>query len=260
MADAKANGIPVLLGGQGGDEVLCGYQKYRYFYLWHLWQEGDPNFVREFVLFSRNGTRSHWGLSDACKYLPAAFRRQFSLIERVATPELRQQRELPSPRLGAGGSLAARQKTDLLYASLPALLHYEDRNSMAHSIESRLPFLDYRLVEFAVNCASSFKLRDGWSKWLLREAMADTLPAKVRLRRTKLGFDTPQGSWMRHGMLNGHRDVWDTPRLRMERFISAPKLTRESHRFLNAEVGALPSGALFRAICLELWARVHNVS
>ena len=51
MADAKANGIPVLLGGQGGDEVLCGYQKYRYFYLWHLLQRGDPQFVRESILF-----------------------------------------------------------------------------------------------------------------------------------------------------------------------------------------------------------------
>ncbi|MGO9589673.1 MAG: asparagine synthase (glutamine-hydrolyzing) [Candidatus Acidiferrales bacterium] len=260
MADAKQHGIPVILGGQGGDETLCGYQKYRYFYLWHLFRSRDPRLFRESVLWARNGTRSHWTLEGASRYFPPAARRPFSLAERVCVPEFGRDSAAPQPELGAGRSIAERQKADLVYASLPSLLHYEDRNSMAHSVESRLPFLDYKLVEFVVNCSPSLKLRDGWSKWILRKALEGTLPDSVRFRKTKLGFDTPQTAWMRHGLQNGHRDVWQAPRLRMERFLSAKKLAHESSKFLRAEPRALQAEALFRAICLELWARVHSVS
>ncbi len=260
MAEAKQHGIPVILGGQGGDESLCGYQKYRYFYLWHLLRNRDARLFREAMLWARNGTRSHWTLGDASRYFPAAMRGPFSLTERVCVPEFSRQTTASRPKLGAGGSIAERQKADLVYASLPSLLHYEDRNSMAHSVESRLPFLDYKLVEFAVNCPPSLKLRDGWSKWILRKALEGTLPDSVRLRRTKLGFDTPQARWMRQGLQNGHRDVWQAPGLRMGRFLSAEKLAHESSKFLGAEPHALQAEALFRAICLELWARVHSVS
>lgn len=260
MEEARKHRIPVLLGGQGADELLCGYQKYRYFYLWHLLRNGDSRFVHESAQWFRNGTRSWWTLSDASNYFPAALRRAFSPIERLCAPELEKSLHEPQLMLGAGKSLADRQKTDVMYTSLPALLHYEDRNSMAHSIETRLPFLDYKLAEFAINCPPSLKMRDGWSKWVLRQALAGTLPEKVRLRKTKLGFDTPQAAWMRFGMQNGHRDLWDSSTLQMERFISPQKLAKESQRFLRQESGAMPAGGLFRAMCLELWARVHRVS
>jgi asparagine synthase (glutamine-hydrolysing) len=67
--------------------------------------------------------------------------------------------------IGPGASLRQRQKDDLSYYSVPALLHFEDRNSMAHSIEARVPMLDYELASFAVNCRPSLKLRNGWTKW-----------------------------------------------------------------------------------------------
>jgi asparagine synthase (glutamine-hydrolysing) len=260
MADAKQHQIPVILGGQGGDETLCGYQKYRYFYLWHLFRNRDPRFFRESILSPLNGTRSHWTVADASRYLPSVFRRPFSIAERICVPGFGRESRAFQPALGSGGSIAERQKADLVYASLPSLLHYEDRNSMAHSVESRLPFLDYKLVEFTVNCSPSLKLRDGWSKWILREALEGTLPDTVRLRKTKLGFDTPQATWMRQGLQNGHRDLCQMPRLRMERFLCAKKLARESSKFLRAEPGALQAEPLFRAICLELWAGVHAVS
>jgi asparagine synthase (glutamine-hydrolysing) len=260
MEEARKQGIPVLLGGQGADELLCGYQKYRYFYLWHLLRNGDSRFVNESMLWMRNGTRSWWTFSDASNYFPSALRRPFSAIERLCPTEFEGELREPQLMLGAGKSLADRQKTDVMYTSLPALLHYEDRNSMAHSIETRLPFLDYKLAEFAINCPPQLKMRDGWSKWVLRQALAGTLPEKVRLRKTKLGFDTPQAAWMRFGMQNGHRNLWDSPSLQMGRFLSSEKLAKESKRFLREESGALSAGCLFRAMCLELWARVYKVS
>lgn len=260
MKSARQHGVPVVLGGQGGDETLCGYQKYRYFYFWHLLRKPDRRILRESLLWARNGTRSYWDLSDASRYFPSALRRSFSLVERVSPEEFRKDAPPAEPNIGSAESIAERQKMDVVYASLPALLHYEDRNSMAHSVESRLPFLDYKLVEFAVNCAPSLKLRDGWSKWILREALVGTLPEKVRQRKTKLGYDTPQAEWMRQGMTNGYRDVWEAPTLRMSRFLSAQKLAQEGRRFLRGDSGCLRPTPMFRALCLELWARVHDVN
>lgn len=260
MAEARAHGIPVVLGGQGGDEILCGYQKYRYFYLWHLLRHGNPRFFRETMMSARNGTRSYWTFGSATRYFPPTIRRRFSLTERLCTPEFRNECRALQSGLGATASVAERQKADLTSVSIPAMLHSEDRNSMAHSVESRLPFLDYKLAEFAVNCPASMKMHDGWSKWILRIALEGTLPEEIRLRKTKLGFSTPEPRWMRLGLQNGHRKDWDTPKLRMERFISSGTLAAECNRFLRKASRSLPANWLFRAIELELWARVHAVS
>jgi asparagine synthase (glutamine-hydrolysing) len=260
MRSARQQGIPVILGGQGSDEALCGYQKYRYFYFWHLLRGRDPKLFREIVMWLRNGTTTHGGFSAATRYLPAVLRRPFSPAERLGNAEFRRNINFTGTKLGAAGSIAERQKIDLMYSSIPPFLRHEDRNSMAHSVESRHPFLDYRLVEFAVSCPPEFKLRDGWSKWLLRSAMQGILPEKVRLRKTKLGFDAPDAAWMRLGLQNGQRELWDCPKLRMERFLDGPNVARECQKFLRGDASALPSGPLFMAISLELWARLQNVS
>lgn len=261
MESARDHGIHVVLGGQGGDEALCGYQKYYYFYFWHLLRHGDPRLVREVILWLRNRSTSPYGsLTAATRYLPTALRQPFSPAERLGTAEFRKASANAEAKLGAGESLAVRQKLDLTYSSIPVFLRHEDRNSMTHSVETRQPFLDYELVEFAVNCHPALKVRDGWSKWILRNAMKGILPEKVRLRKTKLGFDAPEASWMRLGLQNGYRRLWDTPRLQMERFLDGPSLARECERFLHGGPAALPARSLFRAISLELWANVQNIS
>jgi len=260
MAEARKNGIPVLLGGQGGDETLCGYQKYRYFYLWQLLREGKTRLLRESLMSFRNGTQSSWTLSDASRYFPAPFRSSFSLTDRLCSTSFRDEFSNQRIAIGAMNSIPERQKMDLTLTSIPSLLHTEDRNAMAHSIETRLPFLDYKLVEFAVNCPPSVKLRDGWSKWILRQVMRGVMPETVRLRKSKLGFDVPQTGWIRDGLSNGHRDVWESRKLQMERFLDPRKFATETERFLNSDRRALSIDPLFRAVSLELWARVHRVS
>jgi len=76
------------------------------------------------------------------------------------------------------------------------LLRYADRNSMAHGVEIRLPFLDHTLVEFVFSLSSHFKIREGWTKWLLRQSMEDILPREIVHRRDKTGFEPPQRVWM----------------------------------------------------------------
>jgi asparagine synthase (glutamine-hydrolysing) len=80
---------------------------------------------------------------------------------------------------------------------LPNLLRFEDRNTMAFSIEGRVPFLDHLLVEFVFRHAGSFRVRDGWTKWVQRVAIAPLLPDDIAWRRDKVGFDTPQHLWFR---------------------------------------------------------------
>jgi asparagine synthase (glutamine-hydrolysing) len=261
MQEARKHDVPVLLGGQGGDESLCGYRKYYFFHLWHLLRNVNPRFITETISFARSGTSAYWSAGTINRYLPGLLRKRGSALERLATPALlasssRNQRQ----RLGAAGSIAERQKIDLQKTSLPKLLRHEDRNSMAHSIESRLPFLDYRLVELAVCCPTSLKLRDGWSKWLLREALAGTLPDQVRLRKSKLGFNTPEADWMQQGLRNGHRDLWNASSIRLDKYLDPKSLARECSRFLEADPGYLPSETLFRALSLEMWARIHQMN
>jgi asparagine synthase (glutamine-hydrolysing) len=91
----------------------------------------------------------------------------------------------------------------MTYASnLPMLLHWEDRNSMAHSIEARVPFLDPPLVDFSLGLADAHKMRGVETKSVLREAMRGILPESIRARRDKLGFATPEQGWFR-GPLRG---------------------------------------------------------
>jgi len=86
---------------------------------------------------------------------------------------------------------------ELFYETVPASLRAEDRNSMANSIESRSPFLDYRLVEFAFKLDNSFKIKQGIGKWILRESMKGILPEKVRTRKDKAGLIAPADKWFR---------------------------------------------------------------
>jgi asparagine synthase (glutamine-hydrolysing) len=78
------------------------------------------------------------------------------------------------------------------------LLHWEDRNSMAHSVEARVPFLDYRLVELSLGLPDQLKIDAGMTKIVLRQAMRGLLPEVVRMRADKLGFQNPEDEWLRN--------------------------------------------------------------
>lgn len=101
-------------------------------------------------------------------------------------------------RLGMGSdpsaTLAQALRADFL-GNLRNLLLYADKTAMAWSVESRMPFMDWRLVEFLSQVPPAYKLHGGWTKWLAREAMANTLPAEVVWRRDKQGWPIPEQEW-----------------------------------------------------------------
>jgi len=114
------------------------------------------------------------------------------------------------------------------YSILPGLLHYEDRNSMAFSIETRLPFLDYRLVEYAFTLPLEKKIKEGVTKVVLRNAMKSILPEEVRNRKDKMGFVTPEGIWFRTNLKTQIREIISSKSFRERGFLIQTRLRRFS--------------------------------
>ena len=140
--------------------------------------------------------------------------------------------------------LRERQVHDVLHTSLPTLLRYEDRNSMAHGVESRLPYLDNDLAEFALALDTGYKLRDGQRKWILREYARGRVPPAIRLARRKRGFDVAQDRWIAAGLGRAMREAlherlpfirrYLPPAVRLDRMFSDERLTREGAAFTEA--------------------------
>jgi asparagine synthase (glutamine-hydrolysing) len=194
FAAARAAGFKVLLGGQGADESYMGYRKFQAFRLRQLIAGRRHVEALTFavsLLPTVVAERQHWidGWRNRDRYL-----RRTGLSTILNLPEV----AIPLGMTPAE-SLRGRQILDMELASLATLLRYEDSNSMDNSVESRLPFLDYRLAEFGIALPESLKLRNGHGKWILRQAMAGRIPDSIRTNRVKKGFDVHQSRWIDEG-------------------------------------------------------------
>jgi asparagine synthase (glutamine-hydrolysing) len=189
---ARTRGIKVLLSGQGADEQLGGYNKFFYFWLMTLAREGRyVEAIKTFVQSARHSnTVYEFRLSEAIRYLG---RRGLATGSFIAAPY--QARDCVD--LGLHGSYARREWIDLAKTSVPQLLHYEDRMSMSESVEVRVPFLDFRLVELLARVDPSEKFAGGWTKAIFRKAIAGMVPVEIQYRRDKKGFNVPEDVWMK---------------------------------------------------------------
>lgn len=200
----KEQGVKVMLDGQGADEQLIGYHSsfanksyelFSQFQFLSLAREiiqtqqlhGSSAFVHLLRPFIPNKLVDHlrkWRnqLSQKPRWL------NFPLLNANSTPPFPNQKRLSINE----GSLL-----QISHSHLPMLLHWEDRNSMAHSVESRTPFLDYRLVEFVCGLPPDYKLNGGITKRVMREGMRKILPESIRTRVDKMGFVTAEEMWLR---------------------------------------------------------------
>lgn len=260
MRQAREAGIPVLLDGQGADEILGGYRKFYAFHVLGLLRQGRIlDASREALAVMLKGDRGYWRWHEGARYLPGFLRRRSFEIERFLRPRAQALSTASDVALGATPDIRQRQLLDLRRYSVPSLLRYEDRNSMAWSVESRVPFLDYRLVEFAIRLPVEHKLRAGQTKAVLRHGLRGIVPDAVLDRRDKMGFVTPQSRWM-NGALGEHFEAMCLD--------SAPALDRwvDLRAILYAWRNASPSGRqiaqslVFRLGTLAQWMNRFAVS
>jgi asparagine synthase (glutamine-hydrolysing) len=148
--------------------------------------------------------------------------------------------------------LRERQILDIDKYSIPALTHYEDRNSMAYSLEVRHPFLDHRIVNFLINVPVSLKVRDGWTKYLLRKAVSD-LPPKIRWRRDKQGFLTAEEQWLRTDLKAYISGIFKKSILSEMEIIDSSAFLAFYDDFSRKKIGVHYSD-ISRVFIAELWA------
>lgn len=198
---ARRHGVKVMLDGQGADEQLAGYQAYFGARYTNLLLRGRWLLLLKELGGASSSSRAFGLLLN--EVLPQWLRQP---LRRLAGKGSSRPSWLRLDRLGAVPADPARppagrcrvqalSEHQLLQSHLPMLLHWEDRNSMAHSIEARVPFLDYRLVEFVTSLPSEFKISGGWTKRVLRSGMEGMLPRSIGGRRDKQAFGLPEGEW-----------------------------------------------------------------
>ncbi len=233
-------GIRVLLGGQGGDELFMGYRKFQVFHLRGL--VGRRRYIDALGFATRLLLPFLAELGNMRNYLVEIRR----YIGGVGNRSLLNLPSADGLFLGSDPreALWKRQVSDIAFASLPTLLRFEDSNSMAHSVESRLPFLDYRLVELALALPTAVKLRNGYGKWVLREAAKGRIPEAIRLARYKRGFDVQQGQWISRGLgaaireelrvRSQHIRQWLPARSSVDQVFSDDQLKRRKTAFCEA--------------------------
>ncbi len=210
---AAANNIKVLLDGQGADETFAGYTKYLHWYLQELTGHSKFNEAKkERLNFKKNNINIKWDIKNKiAAYLPshtsmALEKREYNKIidNEVINTELLN--AIKGNEWAGISKPVVTKLNDILYHNtmqhgLEELLRYADRNSMAHGTEVRLPFLNFEMVKFIFSLPSSFKIKEGFTKSILRKTMQDKLPDNILWNTKKIGFETPQKSWMENKVL-----------------------------------------------------------
>lgn len=255
MSKAKEMGITVILSGQGADELLCGYKKFLGFYIQTLiYTRNYYRAAKSLFSFWQNGTIiSQFSFNEAKRYLPRFFRNNQLNIAGNALKDFNYQFVGIQPEQG----LMMRQIQDLTKYSVPTLLHYEDRMSMAWSREIRVPFLDYRLVENIMSLPDEMKLNYGWTKWIFRKVMEPYLPREIVWRKDKQGFVNPQSEWLKYNLKEQVMEYFnDRHSLIFEKsLVNQQNILRSYHDFCKNKNSGVSYKDIFAPLSLEIWLR-----
>jgi len=251
MRLASSQGIRVVLNGQGADETIGGYSSY----FMDAWA----------TLLSHGRIGAAWGAVSAYAAAHGGQRGGMfaSAVERAAawqlqkvgpyrdwssakreagvkrnnwfTPELILQWSGTASASG-GRTLSESLKQSVRSAPLPLYLRIEDRNSMAHSVEARLPFMDYRLVAFVFGLPDEWKIRGPWNKFVLREGMRGRIPESVRMRVDKMGFPTSSTKWFAHDLYEPLHDLLGSKAVRERGIYNTEVLLADLERHRRGDV------------------------
>jgi asparagine synthase (glutamine-hydrolysing) len=272
----REKGVTVTLDGQGADEMLGGYVPFMYM------TQLAENLVS---LRIGTGLRNVRGIHDALGFSYPKITRDLlreagkGLLPVSWMPSLRKARKLlqsdffdhgmresvflkERAELSEWGKKAGGSRFDrLLYRftkhdSLPGILRQVDRNSMAFSIEARLPFLDYRLVEYTFSLPNEQKLLGGVAKQVYRRALSGIIPDKIRDRTSKFGFITAEPQWLRETAKNLFIDTFS--QISSGAPYNRQQIQNRFHQFLNGETQF--DTMMWKVFCTERWFAKNHVS
>ncbi len=270
MRLASRHGIRVILNGQGADEMAAGYFSYFRDYWRELLTKGQVQRawreMRDYagtheqsfgkLLLETVESAGQWQLSGLSAYRKLGIWRRRRAMEGDPwfRPELSERNSPESAAVRRQAGLDAALKRSVSRMHLPLYLRVEDRNSMAHSVEARLPFLDYRLVSLLFKLGAEWKLRGGANKFVLREAMRGRIPESVRIRKDKMGFPTPTKKWLAAELYAPVRELLAGREVRERGIYDPAAMLRdlEAHRRGEKDV----SERVFRVVQFELWVRM----
>ncbi len=264
MSLARERGVTVLLDGQGADELLAGYRPYAR-YLGDLLRQGQgARFATEAMLIGVHAGQPFLPLlRNALVFTMPAPAIELAYVGRqllrpppsVLHPDFaaacRRVNLVDLPSWCNQETLDRHLRDAIMESSLPHLLRYEDRNSMAFSIEARVPFLDHRLVEFVFQYAGHLRIQRGWTKWVHRQAMEGLLPDAIAWRSDKVGFETPEVDWQRE-LLQARPDLF-ADGAASDAYLDLRAVRRAVERW-HAHGG--DTRQVWRWISLEMWLRV----
>jgi len=231
--------VKVVLDGQGADELLAGYLAY------------EAGYIRELI-----GRLCWW---TAFREILGSIRHHqhffMDAIRQLAVRKKRRSLLTCTPPLidRYAGNLEAVLYRELTSTNLPALLHYEDRNSMAFSLESRVPYLDVRLVDYIASLPLAQKIKSGITKAVLRRAVKGLIPESIRCRMDKMGFITPEEVWMKDALRPFMLEILGSRSFRSRPYWNAAAVAGNYREFLDGKSGYSPD--LWRIACAELWLR-----
>jgi asparagine synthase (glutamine-hydrolysing) len=252
---ARAANITVALNGEGGDEILSGYWQSYFLYLRELGLHG-----RMLTLLGHlAGALLPDGNPALVGQIPVMLRRY--LARRKGLPLVRGQPPVISQVLqrALASQGQGRRVNEIRMMYLPRLLKWDDRNSMAFSIEGRYPFLDHELIELCLTFEPELLYHRGWTKWPLRHGLRKGLPEKVAFRRSKFGFWVPQNLWV-SGPLRPALTQWlysDRPLWDLVDRAAVRALGEQSWQISTRDE---PGQALVRCFLLDKWLEVFDVA
>lgn len=252
---ARAEGLKVLLTGQGADEAFLGYKKFKFWHYKNMLKKGriDKLALAGFFELKNSDLFESFSMAEASRYLPGGT----SELKTKAWGENLLKLKRTSGRNTS--SLRQTQYDDLRHFSVPVLLHYEDRLSMAFGAEVRVPFLDKNIVDIGMGLSDDLKINQGFSKYILRKTFEPMLPKEVIWRRDKKGFTIPQETWMRtelapdiQKMFEGDMISYDLGLLKKNETIA------DFQSFKNGQNKMLGFKDIFARISVETWLKVYE--